>query len=75
VVDKVERGKEFGSKWVFKVKRLADGSIDKFKAQLIAQGFTQCPSLDVNKTYATVVRFECLQLLLAITVVQDWRPQ
>jgi hypothetical protein len=41
VVDKVERGKEVGSKWVFKVKRLADGSIDKFKARLVAQSFTQ----------------------------------
>jgi hypothetical protein len=32
VVDKIEGGKEVGSKWVFKVKRLADGSIDKFNA-------------------------------------------
>jgi hypothetical protein len=32
VVDKVEGGKEVGSNWVFKVKRLTDGSIDKFKA-------------------------------------------
>jgi hypothetical protein len=43
IVDKIEEGKEVGSKWVFKVKRLADGSIDKFKAQLVAQGFTQSP--------------------------------
>jgi hypothetical protein len=39
-VDKVEGGKEVGSKRVFKVKRLANRSIDKFKARLIAQGFT-----------------------------------
>jgi hypothetical protein len=32
VVDKVEGGTQVGSKWVFKVKRLADGRIDKFKA-------------------------------------------
>jgi hypothetical protein len=40
VVDKIEGGKEVGNKWVFKVKRLADESINKFKARLIAQGFT-----------------------------------
>jgi hypothetical protein len=36
MVDKVDGGKEVGSKWEFKVKRLADGSINKFKAQLVA---------------------------------------
>jgi hypothetical protein len=32
MVNKVERGKEVSSRWVFKMKRLADRSIDKFKA-------------------------------------------
>jgi hypothetical protein len=68
-VDKFEKGKEVGSKCVFKVKRLADRSIDKFKARLVAQGFTQCPGFDFNETYAPVVYFDALQLLLAITAV------
>jgi hypothetical protein len=74
VVDKVEGGKEVGSKWVFKLKRLANGSIDKFKAQLIAQDFTQCPGLDFTETYTPIVRFYSLSLLLAITPVQDLCP-
>jgi hypothetical protein len=36
IVDKVEEGKEVGSKWVFKIKRLAGGGVNKFKAQLVA---------------------------------------
>jgi hypothetical protein len=51
IVDKVERGMEVGSKWVFMVKRLADGSIDKFKGRLLAQSFTQCPDFDFDGTY------------------------
>jgi hypothetical protein len=70
VVDKIEGGKEVGSKWVFKVKRLADGSIDKFKAQLIAQDYTQRPSFNFDETYAPIVHFDSLRLLLAITAVQ-----
>jgi hypothetical protein len=57
VVDKVEGEKEVGSKWIFKVKRLADRSIDKFKGRLIAQGFTQYPGYDFDETYAPVSSF------------------
>jgi hypothetical protein len=62
MIDKIEGGKEVSSKWVFKVKRLADGSIDKFKARLVAQGFTQCPGFDFDKTYVAIVYFDFLQL-------------
>jgi hypothetical protein len=57
------------------MKRLADGSIDKFKARLVIPSFTQCPGLDFYKTYATVIAFDSLQLLLAITAVPGWHPQ
>jgi hypothetical protein len=75
VVDKVEGGKEVGSKWVFKVKRLADRSIDKFKAQRVAQGFTQRSDFDFDETYAPIICFDSLRVLLAITGVQEWCPQ
>jgi hypothetical protein len=66
VVDKVEGGKEVGKKWVFKVERLADGSINTFKARLIAQGFTQCPGFDFDETYTPTIYSDSLQLLLVI---------
>jgi hypothetical protein len=71
-VYKVERAKELDSKWVFKIKRLVDGSINKFKAQHIAQDFTQYPGLDFDETDIPIIRFNSLQLLLAIMVVQGW---
>jgi hypothetical protein len=75
VVDKVDGGKEVGSKSVFKIKSLADGSIDKFKARNVAQAFTQYPDFDFDKTYAAVVYFDSLRLLLPIIAVQDWHLQ
>jgi hypothetical protein len=50
MVNKVEGGKEVGSWWVFKLKRLPDVSIDKSKARLGAQGFTQHCGIDFDKT-------------------------
>jgi hypothetical protein len=71
VVGKVEGGKDVGSKWVFKMKRLAEGSINKLKGRHIAQRFTQYPGFDVDKTYTPVIHFDSLQLLLTITAIQD----
>jgi hypothetical protein len=70
VVDRVAGKKEVRSRWVFKIKRLADGSVDKFKPRFVAQGFSPRPGFDFDETYAPVVRFDSLRLLLAIMAVQ-----
>ena len=41
LVDLPPRHKTIGNKWVLKIKRKADGSIDKYKARLVAKGYTQ----------------------------------
>ena len=33
--------KAIGKKWILKIKRKADGSIDRYKARLVAKGYTQ----------------------------------
>ena len=41
LVDLPEGRNVVGSKWVFKTKRKANGEIDKYKARLVAQGYSQ----------------------------------
>ncbi len=58
--------KAIGLKWVFKVKYHPDGSVARFKARLVAQGFSQVPGIDFCETFAPTVRRESLRIYLAL---------
>ena len=58
-------------KWVFRIKRDADGTIIKYKARLCACGYSQIPGLDYKDIYSPVVRAESLRLMLSIVAARD----
>jgi len=66
IVDLPEGQKAIGSGWVFKVKHNQDGSIECFKACLVAKGYSQCPGLDYNEIFAT--RYFVLQHFARIPI-------
>ena len=59
-----------GSKWVFKTKKDANGAVERYKAQLVAQGqgCSQKYGQDYDETFSPVVRFESIRIVIALAV-------
>ena len=60
-----------GSKWVFTIKYNSDGRVDRYKARLVAQGFTQMQSLDYEETFASVAKLNSICVLLSLAINLD----
>ncbi|BBG97004.1 Glycosyl hydrolases family 31 protein [Prunus dulcis] len=60
------------NKWVFRVKRNSDGTIQHYKARLVANGFHQQPGLDYGETFSPVVNHSTIHLILAFSVQFSW---
>ena len=63
--------KAIGSRWVFKVKRNADGSVERYKGRVVAKGFSQRPGFDFTETFAPTPKWAALRAILALAAFED----
>jgi hypothetical protein len=61
-----------GSRWIYKVKQAVDGSVEKYKARFMAQGFSQIEGIDYDETFAPVARYSSIISILALLAQMGW---
>jgi hypothetical protein len=60
------------SKWVFRHKTRADGTLERYKARWVVRGFTQRPGIDFAETFSPVVKPASIRTILAIAASRSW---
>ena len=57
---------------MFKNKQNEDGSVERYKARLVARGFQQAYGRDYDETFALVAHMTIVRTLIAVAVVHTW---
>ena len=73
VVPRLKGKSVLTSKWIYKIKHAADGSIEKHKARFVARGFSKKEGIAYEETFAHVARHTSNIYILALVAVMKWK--
>ena len=59
-------------KWIYKIKHVADGNIEKYKERFVARGFSQKEGIDYEETFAPIPRYTSIRTIMALASMMKW---
>jgi hypothetical protein len=61
------------SKWIYNIKHVVDGSVEKFKEIFVAIGVTQKEGIDYEETFSPVARYTSIRTIIDLAHVLGWK--
>jgi hypothetical protein len=61
------------SKWLFKIKHVVDGSIEKYKEIFVSHGFSQKEGIDYEEIFSHVARYTLIRTIIALSAKMKWK--
>ena len=73
VVPKLEGKSIVTSTWIYKIKHVANDSIEKYKARFVSRGFSQKDGINHDETFAPVARYTTIRAMISPASVLGWK--
>jgi hypothetical protein len=73
IVPRPKRKDVVSSKWLFKIKHVVDGSIEKYKERFVAHGFSQKEGIDYEETFTPIARYTLIKTIIALAAKMKWK--
>jgi hypothetical protein len=61
-----------GCRWMYKIKTNSDGSIERYKARLVAKRYSQQYGMDYEETFAPVAKMTTIHTLIVVASIRQW---
>ena len=72
LVDPSKHSKQIRCRWIYKIKYNVDGSVNRYKARMVAKGYAQTHGINYDETFAPVTKMTTVRVVLAIVVAKGW---
>ena len=73
MVPRLEGKSVVTSKWIYKIKHIADGSIEKYKARFVACGFSWKEGKDYEDNFALESKYTSIISVLSLVARMKWK--
>ena len=61
------------SKWIYKIKHAADGSVENFKEIFVSRDFTHKEGIDYEETLSPIAMYTSIRTIISLALVLGWK--